>query len=149
MTQNTPLQTTQKWLRIESVGEVGPTEALPRGSVHKHLRAALCAPRSWPPLENVCETQAQKRAWCQWLCSRAEQQVRRCPRPELMACSGTCCSPWHAAPQQILGEMFVQSQLAACLEVSACKGLGLINGLRGGALGTWGLAGVSVRMCSS
>lgn len=33
----------------------------------------------------------------------------------------------HMSPQQILGELFVRSQLAACLEVPGCKGLGLIK----------------------
>ena len=33
----------------------------------------------------------------------------------------------HMSPQQILGKLFVKSQLAACLEVPGCKGLGLIK----------------------
>lgn len=33
----------------------------------------------------------------------------------------------HVSPQQILGKLFVKSQLAACLEVPGCKGLGLIK----------------------
>lgn len=91
-----------------------PLRSCLMAGVHKHCCAAHCVPDSLS-LASVCppatrtrmhmRSELKKSPCCQWLCSRARQQVYQYPHPELMACLGTHHSWWHMSPQQILGKM--------------------------------------------
>lgn len=102
---------------------------------HYHIAGAnILVPPSRPHLPSCPHTSTHtgsEKGCCQGLHNcflhppRGEEQVWRCPCPELIACLGTCPSWWPHVPIANIRRAFVRSQLAACLEVPGCKGSGL------------------------
>lgn len=116
-------------------GKGSPAQPLP------HCRCKCPCPSLWTPsalVGPICasaytqvntQDQVQKRLCCQWLhnCFHppwGEEQVWRCPCPELIACLGTSPSWRPHVPTANIRRAVCEEPLA---EVPGCKGFGLIK----------------------